>query len=73
VHLVDDPNLVIGLNIRTARQNLGLSLSELALRANVSLKSLTLGEFGDHQFSADELYRLTSALGLKPTKLFRSP
>jgi len=62
--------LTIGLNVRAARKAKGMSLTELARRANVSKAYLSQMEnYPEKQPSAEIVYRLARALDVHVTQL----
>lgn len=62
--------LTIGLNVRAARKAKGMSLTELARRANISKAYLSQMEnYPEKQPSAEIVYRLARALDVHVTQL----
>ena len=59
----------IGLAIKKARQNKGMSAITLAKTANVAQSSLSDWENGKTQPSADALFRMCDAMGITPSQL----
>ncbi len=67
----DDPDLgaAIGVSLAAARHAAGLSMRELARRAEVSQPFLSQVENGHSMPSLGTLYRLAGALGVSPSTL----
>lgn len=62
----------LGTAIREKRKALGLTLSQMAQRTNVSLGYLSQIELGKNSASIETLYRISLGLGLKMADLFSS-
>lgn len=60
---------IVGSNIRTCRTNAGLTLEELAEKAELSWPYLSEVERGRENISLDKLARLAHALDVRLTKL----
>ena len=61
--------LIVGKNIRACRTHAGLTLEQLAERADLSWPYLSEIERGRENISLDKLVRLAQALKVKLTKL----
>ena len=61
-----------GAAIRERRKGLGLTLSNMSGRTNVSLGYLSQIELGKNSASIETLYRICLALGMKMSELFQS-
>ena len=59
---------IVGSNIRTCRTNAGLTLEELAEKAEMSWPYLSEVERGRENISLDKLARLAQALNVKLSK-----
>jgi repressor LexA len=65
------PNKIeIGIAIKKARKDRGLSAITLAKLANVAQSSLSDWENGKTQPSADALFKMCDAMGITPSQLF---
>lgn len=62
----------LGNAIRERRKALGLTLSNMSDRTNVSLGYLSQIELGKNSASIETLYRICLALGMKMSELFQS-
>lgn len=62
----------LGSAIRERRKALGLTLSNMSDRTNVSLGYLSQIELGKNSASIETLYRICLALGMKMSELFQS-
>lgn len=62
----------LGHAIRERRKSQGLTLAQLAQRANVSLGYLSQIELGKNSASIETLYRISLGLGIKMAELFQS-
>jgi DNA-binding response OmpR family regulator len=62
----------LGAAIRERRKALGLTLSQMAQRTNVSLGYLSQIELGKNSASIETLYRISLGLGVKIAELFQS-
>ena len=62
--------LVVGKNIRACRTHAGLTLEQLAEKADMSWPYLSEIERGRENISLDKLARLAQALGVRLAKLF---
>lgn len=62
----------LGAAIRERRKSQGLTLAQMAQRANVSLGYLSQIELGKNSASVETLYRISLGLGVKIADLFRS-
>ena len=62
----------LGTAIRTRRKALGLTLSDLSKRTEVSLGYLSQIELGKNSASIETLYRICLALGMKMSELFQA-
>lgn len=62
----------LGATIRERRKAQGLTLAQMAQRANVSLGYLSQIELGKNSASVETLYRISLGLGIKIADLFRS-
>jgi DNA-binding NtrC family response regulator len=62
----------LGNAIRERRKGQGLTLAQLAQRANVSLGYLSQIELGKNSASIETLYRISLGLGIKMADLFQS-
>jgi transcriptional regulator with XRE-family HTH domain len=60
---------VVGMNIRTCRTDAGLTLEELAEKAELSWPYLSEIERGRENISLDKLAQLAKALNVKLAKL----
>jgi len=67
-HAVNHRNIV-GRNIRTCRTNMGLTLEQLAEKADLSWPYLSEIERGRENISLDKLARLAQALDVTLSKL----
>lgn len=63
---------VLGSVIRERRKALGLTLSAMAQRTNVSLGYLSQIELGKNSASIETLYRICLGLGMKMAELFQA-
>lgn len=63
---------IVGSNIRTCRTNAGLTLEQLAEKADLSWPYLSEIERGRENISLDKLARLAQALNVKLSKLFEN-
>jgi len=61
--------LIVGKNIRACRTHAGLTLEQLAEKADLSWPYLSEIERGRENISLDKLVRLAQALKVKLTKL----
>lgn len=61
--------LIVGSNIRAGRTNAGLTLEQLAEKADLSWPYLSEIERGRENISLDKLVRLAQALDVKLAKL----
>jgi transcriptional regulator with XRE-family HTH domain len=62
----------LGNAIRERRKALGLTLSNMSDRTNVSLGYLSQIELGKNSASIETLYRICLALGMKMSELFQA-
>lgn len=62
----------LGTAIRERRKSQGMTLAQLAQRANVSLGYLSQIELGKNSASIETLYRISLGLGIKMAELFQS-
>jgi DNA-binding response OmpR family regulator len=62
----------LGTAIRERRKALGLTLSNMSDRTNVSLGYLSQIELGKNSASIETLYRICLALGMKMSELFQA-
>ncbi len=62
----------LGNAIRERRKSQGMTLAQMAQRANVSLGYLSQIELGKNSASVETLYRISLALSVKMADLFRS-
>ena len=62
----------LGTAIRSRRKALGLTLSDLSKRTEVSLGYLSQIELGKNSASIETLYRICLALGMKMSELFQA-
>jgi DNA-binding XRE family transcriptional regulator len=62
----------LGNAIRARRKALGLTLSDLSKRTEVSLGYLSQIELGKNSASIETLYRICLALGMKMSELFQA-
>jgi DNA-binding response OmpR family regulator len=62
----------LGNAIRERRKHLGLTLSNMSDRTNVSLGYLSQIELGKNSASIETLYRICLALGMKMSELFQA-
>lgn len=62
----------LGTAIRDRRKTQGMTLAQLAQRANVSLGYLSQIELGKNSASIETLYRISLGLGIKMAELFQS-
>ena len=62
----------LGGAIRERRKALGLTLSNMSDRTNVSLGYLSQIELGKNSASIETLYRICLALGMKMSELFQA-
>lgn len=62
----------LGNAIRERRKGLGLTLSNMSDRTNVSLGYLSQIELGKNSASIETLYRICLALGMKMSELFQA-
>jgi DNA-binding XRE family transcriptional regulator/mannose-6-phosphate isomerase-like protein (cupin superfamily) len=63
----------VGLRLRTAREQAGLSLRELARRLELSASALSQIETGKSRPSVKTLYAIVSELGISLDELFENP
>ena len=61
--------LIVGKNIRTCRTHAGLTLEQLAEKADLSWPYLSEIESGRENISLDKLVRLAQALNVKLARL----
>lgn len=61
----------LGTVIRERRKSLGMTLSQLAQRTNISLGYLSQIELGKNSASIETLYRISLGLGTKMSELFQ--
>ena len=61
---------VVGERIRAARQNIGMSVRELARRIDVSASHVSQVERGNASFSVRALYTVAGVLGISMDSLF---
>lgn len=69
----DDDSAQVGQRLRSAREELGLSLREVARRLDISASALSQIETGKSRPSVKTLYAITSELGLSMDQLFGDP
>src|SRR4051794_3517415 len=62
----------LGSAIRTRRKALGLTLSDMSKKTEVSLGYLSQIELGKNSASIETLYRICLALGMKMSELFQA-
>jgi transcriptional regulator with XRE-family HTH domain len=67
----DSPTIIVGHQIRTLRQERNLSIRELGRLSGLSANALSMIERGRASPSVSTLYRLTDALNVPITALFR--
>ena len=60
---------VIGINLRNAREKVGLTREQVSKRANVPVRRIILIEQGRTDAGFLEWVRIAYALGIKPSKL----
>lgn len=60
---------VIGINLRAAREKVGLTREQVSKRANVPVRRIILIEQGRTDAGFLEWVRIAYALGIKPSKL----
>ncbi len=65
-----DDSTQVGQRLRSAREELGLSLREVARRLDISASALSQIETGKSRPSVKTLYAITSELGLSMDQLF---
>src|SRR4051812_37472932 len=70
--VVDDA-AEVGIRLRRARVDRGLSLREVARRLDISASALSQIETGKSRASVRTLYALTTELGLSLDQLFADP
>ncbi|MCO5051950.1 MAG: helix-turn-helix domain-containing protein [Verrucomicrobiae bacterium] len=63
---------IVGSNIRTCRTNAGLTLEQLAEKADLSWPYLSEIERGRENISLDRLAKLAQALNVKLSRLFEN-
>lgn len=68
-----DAQVRLATAIRTARQALGMSRAELALRLNVAYSHVSMMERGERQPSYEVLVAIAAVLDTTPQALCRSP
>ncbi len=66
----NDDSTQVGQRLRSAREELGLSLREVARRLDISASALSQIETGKSRPSVKTLYAITSELGLSMDQLF---
>jgi len=66
----NDDSAQVGQRLRSAREQLGLSLREVARRLDISASALSQIETGKSRPSVKTLYAITSELGLSMDQLF---
>lgn len=69
--MVPNPELNVGLRIRTLRERQGLSLRALAERCGLSTTAISQIERGDNSPTVSSLHMLATALGVSITDLFQ--
>ena len=69
-HTTGDNSIQIGQRLRSAREELGLSLREVARRLDISASALSQIETGKSRPSVKTLYAITSELGLSMDQVF---
>ena len=67
----DDPRLILGRNLRTARAAVGISQGKLSQRSGVDLAQISRAERGKTHVRTDTLIRLARALRTTPSELLR--
>ena len=67
--LTDPSTADLGLNLRVARTKKRMRQLDVALKADVSTTWISLFENGQRQPTRDEIRRICSVLGVKPTDL----
>lgn len=60
----------LGRNLKSARENGGLSLGDLALRSEIQEVRIEAIERGEERALASELFRLANALGISMAQIF---
>lgn len=68
--MVSDNELNVGQRIRERREQLGLSLREVAARSGLSLNAISRIERGDHSPTVASLHLIAGALGVSITEFF---
>lgn len=63
------PNFAFGKVLRRLRIEQGLSQEALALSADLQRNYISLMELGQNQPTITTIFKLASALGIKPSKL----
>ncbi len=69
----NDDSAQVGQRLRSAREEQGLSLREVARRLDISASALSQIETGKSRPSVKTLYAITSELGLSMDQLFGDP
>jgi transcriptional regulator with XRE-family HTH domain len=63
------PQTAVGLVLRNLRHAAGLSQEELGLESGVQRNFISLIETGQNQPTIGTLFRLATALGVKPSRI----
>jgi len=63
------PSQSFGITLRECRKKAGLTQEELALEAGIERNYVSLIELGRNQPSISVVFKLASALNIKPSKL----
>jgi len=66
---VPSPHSAFGQALRSLRRAAGLSQEQLALESGVQRNFISLIETGQNQPTISTIFKLASALGMKPSKL----
>src|SRR6201991_4216742 len=69
----DDIDLRVRLRLRELRTQLGLTLDEIATRADIDVSTLSRLESGKRRLALDHLPRLAAALSVSTDELLRAP
>lgn len=70
---IADPSVIVGANIRAAREAAGLSQDDLAKRLKCAQSHVARMEKGTRTPSVAYMWKLAEALGVEPAELVDEP